>query len=233
MAITKLSGVSWSSIVKVDGIAKASIAKVSGVTATPPAPIQYANLSLTKSGIYVQDTSNVYGESFSTAANAISSDYSYETPWFQITAGTVVGRFSINWVVSRANIGFDLSPYSAYTILDMKLSINVTNVITTAGDSTFLIMGLGGYTFSYPTLNNNDYSLYKQYGGDTIYGVGTVASIGSYEIGINNALGFANTHPSNFSMTLTTQYDRTDVAPPSNTFYTPSFDPPVLKITYQ
>ena len=115
----------------------------------------------------------------------------------------------------------------------MKLSINVTDVITTAGDSTFLIMGLGGYTFSYPTLNNSDYSLYKQYGGDTIYGVETVASIGSYEISMNNALGIANTHPSNFSMTLTTNFDKTDVAPSPNTSYTPSFDPPILKITYQ
>jgi hypothetical protein len=233
MAIVNLSGVSWSSISKVNGIAKASIPKVNGVSTIPPAPIQYADLNATKYATYINDENNFFSpSSFFITSNAISSDYSYSSST-SISATTLVGRFT-SWNVARTNIEFDLSPYSAYNILDLKLYIDPTGITATASDTTFLVMGLGGYTFSFPTLNNNDYSLYKQYGENTIYGSENIDSIIPYEIGINDALSIANTYPINFSMALTTQYDQTSTAPPgSNSTYSVNFNRPILKITYQ
>jgi hypothetical protein len=233
MALTKLNGISWSSISKVNGIAKVSISKVSGIEATPPPPIQYADLNVTKYGTYINDEATFSGGSWSTTVDAIASDYSYASS-LAIGAGTIIGRVGTFWTVARTNIQFDLSPYSAYNILDLKLYIDVVGTTTTANDTTFLVMGLGGYTFSFPTLNNNDYSLYRQYGENTIYGSKNIDSITPYEIGMNDALGIANTHPSNFSMALTTQYDQTSTAPPGpNTNYSVNFNSPILKITYQ
>lgn len=227
MAIVNLNGVSWSSIVKVDGITKASIAKVSGVSAGPP--IQTATLSATKYGYYGTTSPT----NFSQAVNALSSTYNGTT--FMFIDSTVVptrtGTMSVN---ARLNLQFNLSSYSAYTILSAKLKINVVGITTSATPNTVYVLDLGGNTFSFPTLNNADYSLVYQQGSLTQYATDTIDNTGLYELGLSSAaITVANTYPSVYSMALLTYHDRNDTSPSLNTGYSVQFDTPELEITYQ
>jgi hypothetical protein len=227
MSISKLNNVSWSSIVKIDGIAKASIAKVSGISAGPP--IQTATLSATKYGYYGTSSPT----SFTLAVNALSSSFNGTTFMF-IDSTVVPSRTGANYFNARANLQFDLSGYSAYTILSAKLKIDVIGCTTSATPNTVYVLDLGGNTFSFSTLNNADYSLVYQQGNLDEYATDTINNTGLYELGLSStAITVANTHPSVYSMALLTYHDRNDSAPSLNTGYTVQFNTPQLEITYQ
>jgi hypothetical protein len=231
MALTKLNGVSWSSISKVNGIAKASISKVSGIEATPPPPIQYATLNVTKYGTYINDDATFSGGSWSTTVDAISSDYSYASS-LGLSSAVFVGRSFTSYNNARVNLQFDLSSFVGYTILALSLTLNVTGITTNSTNRVF-VMSTQGNTFSYPTLNNVDYSLYRQYGEGGVYGTEEITDLVQYNISLTDSLGFANLHPSAFPMTLVTAYDKDTIEPSANTSYQVYFSAPTLNVTYQ
>jgi len=226
MSISKLNGTAWSSIVKVDGITKASIAKVAGISAGPP--IQTATLSATKYAVYTAGN-----PSWTVAVNALSSIVS---SIFNLAAdaSAVPGRTGTNYFNTRTNVQFDLSSYSAYTILSAKLKLNVTSITTSATPNQIYVLDLGGSTFSFSTPNDSDYSLVYQQGNLDEYATDTIDNTGLYELGFSSAaINTANTHPSAYSMAILTYHDRNDTAPALNTFYSVYFDTPQLEITYQ
>lgn len=227
MSISKLNNVSWSSIVKVDGITKASIAKVAGVTTGPP--IQYATLNATKYATYSKSSTT----SWAIAIGSLSSDTS-QTVSLAINSQTAVGRTSTVYNNARTNIQYDLSSYSAYTILSMKLIVNVTGLTVNNTTPALYATDLSGNTFSYPTTANSDYSIYKQSGAGKIYVNDIVDAMMQYELTMTSvALDFANTFPSAFSMALVTRNDFLEVEPNLNTQYYLGFDVPQLYIEYQ
>jgi hypothetical protein len=226
MAIVNLNGTSWSSISKVNGIAKASIAKVNGVSAGPP--IQTATLSATKYAVYTAGN-----PSWTVAVNAISSIYSSISN-LAADASAVPGRTGTNYFNTRTNVQFNLSSYSAYTILSAKLKLNVTSIATSATPNQIYVLDLGGSTFSYPTPTDSDYSLVYQQGNLDEYATDTINNTGLYELGFSSAaITTANTYPSIYSMAILTYQDRNDTAPTLNTFYSVYFNTPELEITYQ
>ena len=226
MAIVNLNGTSWSSISKVNGIAKASIAKVSGVSTGPP--IQTATLSATKYAWYTAGNS-----SWTVAVNAFSSIVSGISN-LVADASAVPGRTGTIYFNTRTNVQFDLSSYSAYTILSAKLKLNVTSITTSATPNQIYVLDLGGSTFSFSTPNDSDYSLVYQQGNLDEYATDTIDNTGLYELGFSSAaITTANTHPSAYSMAILTYHDRNDTAPALNTFYSVFFNTPELEITYQ
>jgi hypothetical protein len=228
MAIVNLSGVSWSSISKVNGIAKASISKVSGIEAASGPPIQTATLSATKYVVYTAGN-----PSWTVAVNALSSIYS-STFNLAADASAVPGRTGTSYFNTRTNLQFNLSSYSAYTILSAKLKINVTTIDTSATPNEVYVLDLGGNTFSFPTTNDADYSLVYQQGNFDEYAYDSITTTGLHELGFSAAaLTTANTYPTAYSMAILTYQDRNDTAPALNTFYSVYFDTPELEITYQ
>jgi hypothetical protein len=228
MSISKLNNVSWSSIVKVDGITKASIAKVAGISAGPP--IQTATLSATKYGYYTA----VNTTSWTTVVNALSS-INNSTTFLALSSGAYPARTGTSYTNTRINLQFNLSSYSAYTILSAKLKFNVNGIDTGATPNEVYVLDLGGNTFDFPTLNNANYSLVYQQGNLDEYATDTINNTGLYELGLSSAaITVANTHPSVYSMALLTYQDRNDTAPSLNTQYVISINgTPELEITYQ
>jgi len=226
MAITKLNNISWSSISKVDGIAKASISKVAGISAGPP--IQTATLSATKYAVYTAGN-----PSWTVAVNALSSIYS-STSNLGADAAAIPSRTGTSYFNTRTNLQFNLSSYSAYTILAAKLKLNVTTIDTSATPNEVYVLDLGGNTFSFPTPNDADYSLVYQQGNLDTYAYDSITTTGLYELGFSStAITVANTYPTAYSMAILTYHDRNDTAPSLNTFYSVYFDTPELEITYQ
>lgn len=228
MSISKLNGTAWSSIVKVDGITKASIAKVAGISAGPS--IQYATLNATKYATYDKYSTT----SWAIAVGSISSDNS-QTSNLYINSQVFPTRTGTGYLNSRTNVQFDLSSYSAYTILSMTLTVNVTGITVNDVQSKFFAMDLGGNTFSFPTTANSDYSIYKQSGNITAYIDGEgIDSTGEWELPMTaTAVTTANTFPSAFSMALVTKYDKDEAEPNLNAQYYVVFDAPKLNIAYQ
>ena len=226
MAITKISGVLWANLAKVGGIAKASITNIGGASAGPP--IQDATLSATKYAVYTAGN-----PSWTAAVNAISSIYS-STFNLAADASAVRSRTGTNYFNTRTNVQFDLSSYSAYTILSATLKLNVTSITTSARPNQIYVLDLGGSTFSYPTPTDSDYSLVYQQGNLDEYATDSIDNTGEYELGFSSAaITTANTYPSIYSMAILTYQDRNDTAPTLNTSYSVYFNTPLLAITYQ
>ena len=214
MAITSISGVSWSSISNVNGIAKASISSIGGAPAGPP-PSQTAILSATKYGQY-NATSPI---SWTLAVNALSS-YSNSTYVLTLNSNVAPSRTGTSYTVGRANLQFDLSSYSTSSILSAKLLLDVISVISPASPNEVYVLDLGGATFNFPTLNNADYSLVYQSGSLIEYATDTINSAGLYELNFSAAaITEANTFPAAYSMALLTYHDRNDTAPSLNDRY--------------
>ena len=227
MPISKVNGIAWESITNYIGIAKASIAKVSGVEAVSGPPIQSATLSATKYATYVAGN-----PSWTVAVNAISGVA--RTNNLGVAAAALRGRTGTSYFNVRTNVQFDLSSYSAYTILSATLKLNVTYIDTSATPNEVYVLDLGGSTFSYPTPNNSDYSLVYQQGSLTEYAIGTIDSTGLTGVNFYEAaITEANTFPAAYSMAILTYQDRNDSAPSLNTFYDVGFNTPELEITYQ
>jgi hypothetical protein len=221
--IIKINGVLLSSIDKIDGITKSSIVNVDGITTT-----QVATLSATKYAVYTAGN-----PSWTIAVNAISS---IQSSIFNLAAdaSAVPGRTGTNYFNTRTNVQFNLSSYSAYTILSAKLKLNVTSITTSATPNQIYVLDLGGSTFSYPTPTDSDYSLVYQQGNLDEYATDTINNTGLYELGFSSAaITTANTYPSIYSMAILTYQDRNDTAPTLNTFYSVYFNTPELEITYQ
>jgi hypothetical protein len=145
-------------------------------------------------------------------------------------------RTGISNINTRINLQFDLSSYSAYTILSASLKLDVSSINTTATPNEVFVLDLGGATFDFPTLNNTDYSLVYQSGSGTEYATDTVSTTGIFNLNFNaTALATASTYPAAYSMALLTYQDRQDVSPGSYNQYTivMSGSTPELEITYQ
>jgi hypothetical protein len=225
MAITKLSGVSWSSIDKIDGITKSSIGLINGIST-----IQTATLSATKYGSYIATSTT----SWAIAVNAISSiaNQTHSLSIGSEVAPTRTGTININ---TRINLQFDLSSFSTSSILYGGLSFDVGGITTTATPNEVYVLDLGGATFDFPTLNNANYSLVYQSGSLTEYGIGTIDSTGLTGVDFYEAAIIeANTFPAAYSMALLTYQDRNDEAPGRNEQYLVAFNGiPELVIYYQ
>lgn len=226
MAVVSISGVAYESISSIAGTSKASIASIGGAETGPP--IQTATLSATKYAVYTAGN-----PSWTVAVNALSSIYS-STSNLGADASAVPSRTGTNYFNTRTNLQFDLSSYSAYTILGAKLKINVTTIDTSASPNKLHVLDLGGSTFSFPTTNDSDYSLVYQQGNRDEYVTDEVSTTGLYELALSSiAIDLANTHPTIYSMAILTFHDLNEVAPELNTFYSVYFDTPELEITYQ
>ena len=150
--IKRVNGILWEDINTISGISAASVISMSGAPAPPP--IQFATLSATKYGSYTKTFTN----SWTIAVNSISSNFN-STSSLEINSQVHPTRTGINNINTRINLQFDLSSYSAYTILSASLKLNVSSINTTATPNEVFVLDLGGATFDFPTLNNTNYSL--------------------------------------------------------------------------
>jgi hypothetical protein len=228
--IKRVNGILWEDINTISGISAASVISMSGAPAPPP--IQFATLSATKYGSYTR-TSTI---SWTLAVNSIISNFNSTggIPSLAINSQVQPTRTGTNNINTRINLQFDLSSYSAYTILSASLKLDVGGINTTATPNEVFVLDLGD-TFDFPTLNNANYSLVYQSGSLTEYATDTVSTTGIFNLNFNaTALATASTYPAAYSMALLTYQDRQDVSPGSYNQYIISINgTPELEITYQ